>query len=164
MSDLGKIPPAASGNDFCVLPTFDFGNVNLAAPCETSADCLGGEDCDPSGVCLTTQSLPLSLRNEPIEGCVMPNRPDGSPDCSPVCAVTVDRDPEGRVLGIGVLPDDGPFAFGAATPVPFQIAPAKPECPAAGGLVRGELRLPVRFTARAVPGSANSPGGQPSPS
>ncbi len=51
-----------AGSEVCVLPTLDFGNVPLG----------------------TSATSRLYLRNLPKEGCVLPPRPDGSPDCAPV--------------------------------------------------------------------------------
>jgi hypothetical protein len=121
--------------DVCQLETLNFGNVSLSS----------------------TASTNLLLRNLPTANtCLLSPLADGSPDCTPACALTFDKDAGGQDLGLGFAPADAGFALSGSASVPFILAPQKAECASSGNIVRGELTLVVNFTAGDTLGAKNS--------
>ena len=137
-SNTYKLPEDCSSitaEGVCELAPLAFGNVALGSATSTN----------------------LLLRNIPAAGtCSLPPLADGGSDCSPVCAVTFDKDPANQDLGLGFVPSDVGFSLSGSANVPFVVAPEEPNCSNEGNMVRGELKLVINFQAAETTGTANS--------
>lgn len=125
--EAGNCNESGSGLTECLLADMAFGNVPLSST--------------------ATQSI--TLRNSPLPNtCHLPALPDGSPDCTPVCVITFDNQPNGRNIGLGFDPGDTGFALVGSANLPFQLAPFKAGCEDTNdGIMRGDLNLLVNFDA-----------------
>ncbi|MBI5511723.1 MAG: YfaP family protein [Deltaproteobacteria bacterium] len=114
----GNCADRGDGKNVCTLGPLAFGNVPL------------GDSA--------TQSI--LLRNlPPADTCLLP---PGSPDCTPVCRLTVAKDPAGFDIGFGFAPADAGFAVSGNVPLPFSLDPKNLGCRAPG-----ELQLRIDFAA-----------------
>ncbi|MEE8410069.1 MAG: DUF2135 domain-containing protein [Myxococcota bacterium] len=128
----GDCVDRGDGKNVCTLAPLAFGNV----PLDTSA------------------SQVVRLLNVPPAGECLP--PPGSPACTPVCRLRVDRDPTGRDLGLGFAPDDQGFSVVGNVPIPFTIeAPQNDEAEQAPCFAN-EVRLLVNFDAGSVERDADA--------
>ncbi|MEM6533602.1 MAG: hypothetical protein AAF654_13335 [Myxococcota bacterium] len=88
----------------CTLPPLDFGNVPL----------------DASG------SQVVTLRNVPADGTCL--APPMSPECTKVCQLTVDRNPDGANVGFALEAAASAFAIAGSVPLPFTVDTALDGC------------------------------------
>ncbi len=118
---------SATGLTDCTLDPLDFGNI-------------------PIGERVTQ---PIKLKNVPTEGtCKLPDLPNGEPDCTPACVITINTNPDAFNLGVGLTPADTGFSIVGGTSLPFKLSPSNDACPEQDdtlNLLRGELTLLLDF-------------------
>lgn len=119
--------PNGAGLAECALAPVEFGNV----PFDTIA------------------TLEVRLRNVPLAGTCL--APPGSPACTKVCQLVVDKNPDASNVGVGFDPADAGFGVGGNLPIPFAIDVQDPDCGASG-----EVRLLITFAAGAVERDVNA--------
>ena len=95
----------------------------------------------------TSANQEVRLRNVPLANTCL--APPGSPSCTPVCQLVLDRNAAAHDLGLGLSPADGGFSIVGNVELPQAIPKSDPSCDFAG-----EIRLLIGFAAGATPRDA----------